>query len=136
MFKPIKSSLKTKWRLLAKLPTVELCGILKTGTTLPIAVNFLNHLKSMFPTMPTTCGVSIPYHFEVYNVTIFDACHDGLLFKGTLNVPIPNGIYKSILKLSNFADPAGVRLEWDSEIDIGFNNNSFKSAPSIFKFGL
>jgi hypothetical protein len=105
-----------------KLPTFELCGILKSGSSLPLISNYILNLKTRFPTLPFSCSIPIPYHFEARNVTIQNDDESGI---PSMAGKFPNGKYRSILKFSNSNDTEGVTYEWMDEKNDRLNDDFF-----------
>lgn len=110
---------------MVKLPTFEICGILKSGNALPLVSDFIKFLYELFPTLPMSCSIPIPHHVEIRNVTIDNAANDEAI-SAMDYLQFPNGLYRTILKFYHHKDPEGFRFEWISEKLVRLNDDSFK----------
>lgn len=75
-----------------------------------------------------TCSVPVPFHFEALNIKLEDENQDGEMSKSvsSLTVKVPNGLYKTILRLSNSEDPEGLRFDWLADVTSRLNEDTFK----------
>lgn len=129
LYKSNTISTQASWRQIIQVPKFELCSVLLAGSKIPPVQNFIQHLLTIFPTLPTKCPKKVPVHFESYNFTWDDAgANTGELrysLQETFSVSIPNGMYRSIIQISADDDSNVLRVEWMTEVRSRLNADNF-----------
>lgn len=115
------------WRQLLKMDRLDLCNIVESKNIIP----FLQLMKSIIydklPTLPRKCPI-MPEIFNLSNITVMspEMVDEIKKILSTLSsTPMPNGIYRTSIKLYNNDDPDGVFAYNHAQINFRLNEETF-----------
>jgi Protein of unknown function (DUF1091) len=130
-----------RWRQILGVENIDFCGLLKEVNNNPFLKALINTYKKLFPKLPSNCPI-LPGNYSVkdaiaivnekseLNMTMKDFQDKAAVsFKdmwATMSPTIlPNGLYRSFLRVYNKEDPIGFCVYWISEINYRMNEQDF-----------
>lgn len=112
MYRPLVTSTATPWRQIIFVRNIEFCNLLKAGSSLPFAQQFIILMREIIPSFFSECPKKVPYRFEAVNINYTDAMDDGTKW---WQAPIANGHQKVGLRFWNENDDEILHLEWQMD---------------------
>jgi hypothetical protein len=91
---------------------------LKTGVNFGLFNGFLKHVKEILPTSPTKCPADVPLRLENPSSNYTERFEQKLLntFKSVFRLPVPKGLFKTVVAVSADDDSKVARVEFFIEI--------------------
>ena len=96
--------------------------MLKAGYSVELVQNSLEFLRKLLPNMPSECPKKLPYRFEALKINMTDENHDA---SSIFQIPMANGVYRSVISFFSDDDPQGFKVEWFFEINRRMGSDVF-----------
>lgn len=123
-----------------KFDQIDACAVARGVNKFPLFAAFLNFIKERFPSLPSNCPVKIGTYSALnvlvvnnpvneFNMTQEDQKKHSMFFSSVIKSfspsLLPNGVYRSILRLFNEDDKVGITLLWHVQLNHRLNDEEF-----------
>jgi hypothetical protein len=122
------------WRILAKLPRLEVCFFMSAAKFIPDQAAFLDMARIFAPNLPFNCPI-LRGNYSLKNYMLMDWIdgshwNEKMELWRQLNIltygsVLPNGIYKSSIQVSTDDDLAGIYAEFRLNIRLRMGEDDF-----------
>lgn len=129
------------WRQIINIKDVNFCEIAAGGNGMSLFKAIIDFYKKVLPNLPSKCPV-LPGKYSVKNATVSVSPKNEFNmtmkdFQNRTVVPyqdmwaamsptlMPNGLYRSIVRVYNQQDPIGFSMYWVSEVNHRWNDQDF-----------
>lgn len=114
----------TTWRQYVKLDRIDICNIFRGGSdVIPYLATVRKSYMAEFTSLPRNCPIE-PGKYYATNVSMGDT-YGNQMNEAMTSTPLPNGIYRHVIRIHNDDDPVGFVLYWHIEVNIRMNEETF-----------